>query len=78
MEYQARAGLAAELMPDLPAARAERIARRTAAFTEVFAVTAAGRLAEFGPGADVADMVTAVDAVADAMLERDRPRQRRW
>ena len=50
MGYADRAELAAELLPDLPAAGAERIARRTATFTEVFAVAAAGRLAELGPG----------------------------
>jgi hypothetical protein len=73
MGYAARVGLAAEVLPDLPAAGAERIARRTAAFSEVFAVTGTGRLAEFGPGADVAEVVAAVDAVADAVVERARP-----
>jgi hypothetical protein len=73
MGYAGRAGLAAELLPGLPTAGAERIARRTAAFSEVFAVAAAGRLAEFGPDAVVADVVAAVDAVADAVVERDRP-----
>jgi Tetratricopeptide repeat len=74
MGYRARAGLAGELLPDLPAAGAERIARRTRTFAEVFAVAAAaGRLAELGPEAGADVVVDVVDAVADAALDRDRP-----
>jgi hypothetical protein len=73
MGYQARARLAAERLPDMPAAGTERIARRTATFSEVFAVAVTGQLAEFGPGADAADVVAAVDAVVDAVVERARP-----
>jgi hypothetical protein len=73
MRYADRAELAAELLPHLPAAGAERIARRTAMFTEVFAVAGARRLAELGPKTETAEAVTVVDAVADAMLERARP-----
>jgi hypothetical protein len=73
MGYAGRAGLAGELLPGLPAAGAERIARRTATFHEVFAVTGTGRLADFGPAAEVAEVVAAVDAVADAVLKREGP-----
>ena len=73
MEYADRVELAAELLPHLPAAGIERIARRTATFTEVFAVAGAGRLAELGPEAETAEAVTVVDAVADGVLERAAP-----
>jgi hypothetical protein len=73
MAYADRAELAVELLPHLPPAGAERIARRTATFTEVFAVAGAGRLAELGPETETAEAVTVVDAVADAVLERVRP-----
>ena len=73
MTYTERAELAAELLPHLPAAGIERIARRTATFTEVFAVAGAGRLAELGPETEAAEAVTVVDAVVDAVLERARP-----
>jgi hypothetical protein len=73
MGYAARAELAAELLPGLPAAGAERIARRTATFAEVFAVADSGRLAELDPDTGVADAVGVVDAVTDAVLERARP-----
>jgi hypothetical protein len=45
MGYKSRADLARELRPDLPAAAAQRIARRTATFAEVFAAAGAARLA---------------------------------
>jgi hypothetical protein len=73
MGYAARLDLAAELLPGLPAAGAERIARRTATFAEVFAVADTGRLAELGPDTAAADAVSVVDAVTDAVLERARP-----
>ena len=73
MAYTDRAELAAELLPHLPAAGIERIARQTATFTEVFAVAEAGRLAELGPETDTAEAVSVVDAVADAVLERAQP-----
>jgi hypothetical protein len=73
MTYTDRTELAAELLPHLPAAGIERIARRTATFTEVFAVAGAGRLAELGPETETAEAVTVVDAVADGVLERAAP-----
>jgi hypothetical protein len=45
MGYKSRADLARELCPDLPAAAARRIARRTATFAEVFAAAGSARLA---------------------------------
>ena len=73
MAYPDRVALAAELLPHLPAAGIERIARRTATFTEVFAVAGAGRLAELGPETEAAETVTVVDAVADGVLEWAAP-----
>jgi tetratricopeptide (TPR) repeat protein len=73
MDYAARVQLAVELLPGLPAAGVERIARRTVTFAEVFAVAAAGRLAELGPGTEAGEAVSAVDAVAEGVLERARP-----
>jgi hypothetical protein len=73
MKYADRAELAAELLPHLPAAGVERIARRTATFTEVFAVAGVGRLAELAPGIGTGDAVSVVDAVTDGVLERARP-----
>ena len=49
MDYTDRAELARELLPDLPVQAAERIARRTATFGEVFAVAAADMVAGLGP-----------------------------
>ena len=73
MAYTDRVELTAELLPHLPAAGIERIARRTATFTEVFSVAGAGRLAELGPEAETAEAVSVVDTVADVVLERARP-----
>ena len=73
MGHADRAALAAVLLPGLPPAGIERIARQTATFAEVFAVAGAGRLAELGPGTTAAEAVTVVDAVAGGVLERARP-----
>ena len=73
MDYADRVELAAGLLPHLPAAGIERIARRTATFTDVFTVADAGRLAELGPDTDTADAVAVVDAVTGGVLERARP-----
>jgi hypothetical protein len=73
MAYADRVELAAELLPGLPAAGVERIARQTATFTEVFAIAGTGRLAELGPATAAADAVSVVDAVTEAALERGRP-----
>ena len=73
MGYRARADLAAELQPGLPATAVERIARRTRTFTEVFAVAAADRLAELSQDAAAAVVLAEVDAVVDASLDRAKP-----
>ena len=73
MGYRARADLATELLPGLPAPAGERIARRTQTFKEVFAVAAADRLAEVTPDTDTTSVLAVVDIVVDATLERDRP-----
>jgi hypothetical protein len=73
MGYSSRAGLAAELLPAMPAAAIERIARRTRTFKDVFAVASADRLAEPGPGGGQAAALAAVDAVIDARLDRAAP-----
>ena len=70
MAYTDRAELAAELLPHLPAAGIERIARGTATFAEVFAVAEEGLLAELSPETETAEAVSVVDAVADAVLKR--------
>ena len=73
MDYADRAELARELLPDLPAQAAERIARRTATFGEVFAVAAADMVAGLGPGTGAGEAVAAADAVIDAVLDRAVP-----
>jgi hypothetical protein len=73
MGYADRVELAAGLLPRLPAAGVERIARQTATFKDVFTVAGAGRLAELGPETEPADAVAVVDAVAGGVLERARP-----
>jgi hypothetical protein len=73
MGYQARIDLAAELCPDLPAAAICRIGQRTQAFAEVFAVASAERLAELDAHGDDAVIVTVVDEVIDAQVNRAPP-----
>jgi Tetratricopeptide repeat len=73
MDYAARADLARELLPRLPDAAVERIARRTVTFGEVFAVVAADKVAELDPGAGAGEAVAVVDAVIDAVLVRAAP-----
>ena len=73
MDYSDRAELAGELLPDLPVQAAERIARRTATFREVFAVAAADMIAGLGPETGVGEAVAAVDVVVDAVLDRAVP-----
>ena len=68
-----RAELARELLPGLPVQAAERVARRTATFGEVFAVAAADKVAGLGPGTGAAEAVAAADAVIDAVLDRAVP-----
>jgi hypothetical protein len=73
MDYPDRVELVRELLPDLPAQAAERVARRTATFGEVFAVVAADRVAGLGPGTGAGEAVAAADAVIDAVLDRAVP-----
>ena len=73
MGYQARVDLAAELCPDLPGAGTRRIGQRTRTFADVWAVAAAQRLAEMDPHGDDAAIVTVVDEVTDAQVNRAPP-----
>ncbi len=73
MDYAARVELARELLPGLPAQAAERIARRTATFGEVFAVAAADMVAGLGPGTGAGEALAAADAVIGAVLQRAVP-----
>jgi tetratricopeptide (TPR) repeat protein len=73
MSYVARVELVRELLPDLPVQAAERVARRTATFGEVFAVTAADMMAGLGPDAGAEEAVAAADAVINAVLDRAVP-----
>ena len=73
MDYQARAGLAADLCPQLPAAAIRRIGQRTQTFAEVFTVTEAKRLTEIDAHDDEAATVTLVDEVIDAQVNRASP-----
>jgi hypothetical protein len=73
MDYQARVDLAAELCPELPAAAIRRIGQRTQTFAEVFAVAAAGRLAEVDAYENEAATVKVVDEVIDAQVNRAPP-----
>jgi hypothetical protein len=71
MRVTARADLVRDLLPDLPAAAAERIASRTGTFADVFAVTGAGKLAEIA-GESGGELLADVDAVVDAVLASRR------
>ena len=73
MAYPDRVDLARELLPDLPAPAAERVARRTATFGEVFAVAAADKVAGLGPATGAEEATAAADAVIDAVLDRAVP-----
>ena len=73
MDYQARVDLAAELCPNLPDAAIRRIGQRTRTFAEVFAVASAERLAELDAQGDDAAIVTVVDEVIDAQVNRAPP-----
>jgi hypothetical protein len=75
MGYADRVELASGLLPRLPAAGTERIARRTTTFAEVFSVAGAGRLAELGPETPAAEAGTVVDTVTEAVLQGARPSQ---
>ena len=68
-----RVDLAAELCPDLLAAATRRIGQRTRTFAEVFAVASAERLTELGAQGDDAAIVTVVDEVIDAEVNRAPP-----
>ena len=73
MSYQARVGLASQLCPGLPAAATRRIGQRTRAFAEVFKVAAAEHLAELEIRHDDVTIVTMVDDVIDAEVDRASP-----
>jgi len=73
MDYPDRVELARELLPGLAPAAAERIARRTATFGEVFAVAAADNVAGLGPGIGADEAVATADAVINAVLDRAVP-----
>jgi len=73
MDYQARVDLAAELCPDLPSAATRRIGQRAQTFAEVFAVASAERLTELDAHDDDAAIVTLVDEVIDAQVNRAPP-----
>jgi hypothetical protein len=72
MDYQARVDLATELCPNLPSAAIRRIGQQTRTFAEVFAVTSAERLAELDAQGNDAAIVTVVDGVIDAYVNRAR------
>ena len=73
MDYQARVDLVGELCPDLPAAAIRRIGQRTRTFADVFAITAAERLAGLDAHGDGAAGVTVADSVIDASVHRAPP-----
>jgi tetratricopeptide (TPR) repeat protein len=73
MDYSDRVELTRELLPDLQAQAAERVARRTATFGEVFAVAAADKVAGLDPSTGAGEAVAAADAVIDAVLDRAVP-----
>jgi len=73
MSYQARTGLVREACPQLPDAAVRRIARATATFADVFAVTAAPGLADIAGGEDEAQVLAAVDGAVRAGLRRADP-----
>jgi tetratricopeptide (TPR) repeat protein len=73
MSYAARAILADQILPQLPAAAARKIASMTVTFADVFAVTAAPRLAELAADgkADEANVLAAIDAAAARLRTPD-------
>jgi hypothetical protein len=73
MDYEARIDLIAELFPELPGAAARRIGQRTRTFAEVFAVASAERLAELDVHSEEGVIVTVVDQVIDAVVNRAPP-----
>jgi tetratricopeptide (TPR) repeat protein len=73
MGFEARAGLVREVCPQLPDAAVRRIARATATFADLFAVTAAPGLADIAGGQDEAQILAAVDDAVRAKLRRTDP-----
>ena len=76
MEYTARVDLVTELRPNLPAAAARRIGRRTRTFVEVFEVTSAERLTELDAHRDDAAVITVIDEVINAHVFNPKPPSR--
>jgi tetratricopeptide (TPR) repeat protein len=73
MDYQARVELATDLCPNLPRAAIRRVGQRTRIFADVFAVVSAERLAELDAHSDDAAIMTVVDEVIDAQVNRAPP-----
>jgi hypothetical protein len=73
MGYEARAELAAELRPRLPAIATRHIARRTGTFADVFAVASSGRLAEVESTGNDDAAVAVVDEVINARPDQADP-----
>ncbi len=73
MGYEARAELAAELCPALPAIAARRIGQRTRTFADVFAVAGSDRLAELAAGTAESAAVAAADDMIDALTLQAPP-----
>ena len=72
MSHDSRLALAAELCPHLPDTVLRRIARVTATFADVFAVTAVPRLSH-PDDEDEAQLLAAVDAIAATALHHPDP-----
>jgi hypothetical protein len=70
MGYASRTGLVRDLYPGLPDPAVRRIAHATVTFADVFAVTAAPRLAELTSGDDEDDLLGEIDKVLSARLRR--------
>jgi hypothetical protein len=68
MGFEARLALVRELLPGLPGAAARRVARGTATFSEVFAVSSSPGLADVSPSQDEAPILVVVDALLAARL----------
>jgi hypothetical protein len=75
MGLGARESLTRELCPRLPDAAVRRVARGTVTFTDVFAVSAAPRLADISAGQDGAEILAAVDSALAALAAGEPSRE---